>query len=99
MERLTYRSSMGNAVSKGACSRVECDFDCDSCSIDTLVQHLCYYEDMIESGKMVEQKHGRWIKKQYVGYEPFYLCSVCEKIHDQEYNFCNNCGAKMDGEK
>ena len=99
MERLTYRSSIGNAVSKGACSRVECDFDCDSCSIDTLVQHLCHYEDMIESGKMVEQKHGRWILKETCGkHTEKFHCSVCNKVPKSlcTETYCPNCGAKMD---
>ena len=45
----------------------------------------------------VEVVHGQWIKKKLVMCEPYYLCSVCCKLHDQDYNFCNNCGAKMDG--
>ena len=45
----------------------------------------------------VEVVHGRWIKFQFLGYEPTYECSACGKLHDQDYNFCNNCGAKMDG--
>ena len=42
-------------------------------------------------------RHGRWIKKEWEGYEPFYLCSECNKLHNQDYHYCNNCGAKMDG--
>lgn len=41
-------------------------------------------------------QHGRWIKEQLSGYEPHYICSECGKLHHQDYNFCNNCGAKMD---
>lgn len=41
-------------------------------------------------------RHGRWIKEQLSGYEPHYICSECGKLHHQDYNFCNNCGAKMD---
>ncbi len=43
-------------------------------------------------------KHGHWIKFQFLGCGPTYECSVCGKLHDQDYNFCNNCGAKMDEE-
>ena len=46
----------------------------------------------------VEVVHGQWIRKKLVMCEPYYLCSVCGKLHDQDYNFCNNCGAKMDGD-
>lgn len=41
-------------------------------------------------------QHGRWIKEQLCGCEPHYICSECGKLHYQDYNFCNNCGAKMD---
>jgi hypothetical protein len=100
MERLTYRSPIGNAVSKGACSGVKCDFDCDSCPIDTIVQHLCYYEDMIESGKLVEQKRGQWVMKETMIRSPFAknaYCSVCLEEASYAHNYCPNCGAKMDG--
>lgn len=40
--------------------------------------------------------HGKWKKEKLIGCEPYYLCSVCRKLHHQDYNFCNNCGAKMD---
>jgi predicted nucleic acid-binding Zn ribbon protein len=59
-------------------------------------------EDCIDDAPTVdavEVVHGRWIKKKLVMCEPYYLCSVCGKLHDQDYNFCNNCGAKMDGER
>ena len=46
----------------------------------------------------VEVVHGYWIKEHLCGCEPYYLCSICGKLHDQDYNFCNNCGATMDGD-
>ena len=41
-------------------------------------------------------RHGRWIKEKLVMCEPYYTCSECGKLHHQDYNFCNNCGTKMD---
>lgn len=42
----------------------------------------------------VEVVHGRWeILDGYV------RCSVCGQIMDEDYNYCPNCGAKMDGEE
>ena len=42
--------------------------------------------------------HGRWSMEKY----PFTLCSVCGLKRDCEYdfgwNYCPNCGAKMDGD-
>lgn len=46
---------------------------------------------------VVEVRHGEWKKIELLGCEPMYECSICEKLHDQDYNYCNNCGAKMDG--
>ena len=41
-----------------------------------------------------EVKHGEWIKEHLIGCEPCYFCSLCGKLHDQDYNYCHNCGAK-----
>lgn len=42
-------------------------------------------------------RYGLWLKEELIGCEPYYLCSLCGKLHYQDYNFCNNCGAKMNG--
>lgn len=46
---------------------------------------------------VVGVKHGYWKREKLVMCEPYYLCSICGKLHDQEYLYCNECGAKMDG--
>ena len=45
--------------------------------------------------------HGRWARKRisvpvYGGVE--LSCSLCGRIAAHEYNYCPNCGARMDGE-
>lgn len=46
MERLTYRSPLGNAVSYGACNGIVCpSSDCDKCKIGAMISRLCAYED------------------------------------------------------
>lgn len=59
------------------------------------------YQKGYEQGKKDAAKHGHW--SQYA--EPhedgkgLYICSVCNEMyvmHDDEYKFCPNCGAKMD---
>lgn len=51
-----------------------------------------------ELGKLDAVKHGRWIEKTGRA-----MCSICadECWADgvMEYNYCPNCGAKMDGEE
>ena len=50
----------------------------------------------------VEVVHGRWIKYK-LGWDDFALrfkCSACDhRIYERGYNYCPNCGAKMDGER
>lgn len=46
-----------------------------------------------------EVKHGEWKKEKLDMCEPYYLCSICGKLHDQEYLYCNECGAIMDKNK
>lgn len=49
-------------------------------------------------------KHGRWIEKEDLFVETVYRCSACEEDYvlldggaiDDWYNYCPNCGAKMD---
>lgn len=43
-----------------------------------------------------EVRHGKWIDER----EDFgtYRCSVCNKHYGNQYNYCPNCGAKMDKE-
>lgn len=41
-------------------------------------------------------RHGRWIDaREYCG---DYMCSNCEALYGtNKFNYCPNCGAKMDG--
>lgn len=42
-------------------------------------------------------RHGRWIPKTY----SISSCSACEKLHfahEDSWNYCPNCGAKMRGD-
>ena len=51
-------------------------------------------------------RHGRWIKMTGMmppEYHGHYECSLCEwhgkyNIREQDYSYCPNCGAKMEGE-
>ena len=45
-------------------------------------------------------RHGRWIEKEKYTFGIMYDCSLCEnRILDNghSWNYCPNCGAKMDG--
>ena len=44
--------------------------------------------------------HGKWISKNYHGYEWVFVCSNCGYIDGYPFNdrpnYCPNCGARMD---
>ena len=45
-------------------------------------------------------RHGRWIEQEEYTFGVFYDCSICDcRILDNghSWNYCPNCGAKMDG--
>ena len=45
-------------------------------------------------------RHGRWVEKEKYTFGIMYDCSLCEdRILDNghTWNYCPNCGAKMDG--
>ena len=44
-----------------------------------------------------QRKKGRWSKPFNMGTYK-YQCSECEKLSRAMYDFCPNCGARMEGE-
>lgn len=50
-------------------------------------------------------RHGRWLYNSYPtvwyghGEPPEWVCSECEERAYNTYDYCPNCGAKMDGEE
>ena len=63
---------------------------------------LVYWDD-IEAAPIVdavEVVHGRWIEQEKYTFGVMYDCSICDnRILDNghSWNYCPNCGAKMDG--
>ena len=54
----------------------------------------------IPAADVAPVRHGRWIEKEKYTFGIYYDCSLCEnRILDNGYswNYCPNCGAKMDG--
>ena len=49
---------------------------------------------------VVEVKHGRWDARLMtdIGAYWVYWCSECNNFSYFKYDYCPNCGAKMDGE-
>ena len=54
----------------------------------------------IPAADVVGVVHGKWIEKEKYTFGIMYDCSLCEdRILDNghPWNYCPNCGAKMDG--
>ena len=62
-----------------------------------LVRSIVYRTPTADVAPVV---HGRWIEKEKYTFGIMYDCSLCEnRILDNghPWNYCPNCGAKMDG--
>ena len=54
----------------------------------------------IPAADVAPVRHGRWIEKDKYAFGTFYDCSICgNRILDNghSWNYCPNCGAKMEG--
>ena len=70
-----------------------------------------YLLDVLEASPSVvvesePVRHGRWCFEEYPDGYYHWECSECEKWFqedsmkiDEEWNYCPNCGAKMDGKR
>ncbi len=45
----------------------------------------------------VEVVHGRWDRVKFFANATLHHCSICGQAEIKTYNYCPNCGAKMDG--
>ena len=67
----------------------------DGCS----AKNLQSISDM-PAANVAPVRHGRWVEKEKYTFGIMYDCSLCEdRILDNvhPWNYCPNCGAKMDG--
>lgn len=65
------------------------------------VDKLAGYEELKERGLIKTVVHGRWIEKPYLLGTTRY-CSICGENYGMPhgiFNYCPNCGCKMDKEK
>ena len=45
-------------------------------------------------------RHGRWVEQEKYTFGVMYACSICDNLildNGHSWNYCPNCGAKMDG--
>ena len=65
---------------------------------------LTYEINNAPTVEAVPVKHGKWLKAygdhEAFGIRPFYrYCSCCNESTAFPYNYCPNCGARMDAER
>lgn len=65
---------------------------------DSFADGVMWLAEKLDKCPTIEPKRGKWIP---IHGEPIVACSVCRKKYDwdteaQYYNFCPNCGAKME---
>ena len=60
------------------------------------IEMVLEYAKNIPAADVAPVRHGRWIDaREYCG---DYMCSNCEALYGtNKFNYCPNCGAKMDG--
>lgn len=83
------------------CDEVCEENQCSSCVLSAVFEKLAHYEDLEEQGRLIVQKHGRWIPNKIMIKSPDannYHCSECTQVGIRT-TYCPNCGAKMDEAK
>lgn len=58
--------------------------------------------DKLPVADVQEVKHGEWKEERLASGEIKYTCSKCRQVFQGEsldFNYCPNCGAKMDGKE
>lgn len=79
---------------------------------DEILKEAClvkpYYREEVISVEDIERaptieaepvRHGKWDVKQSGWSDYDCVCSECGLSGTPDYNYCSNCGAKMDGDE
>ena len=62
------------------------------------VEVLIYFIDSLPTIEAVPVVHGEWIFDKYTAkFGNPYSCSNCNEEFGDTYNFCPNCGSRMNG--
>ena len=74
------------------------DHFCDQCSINKDSKYIENLASHLISNGVTVARHGRWIEYQI---PPIICCSNCDwatDVKEKNFNYCPNCGARMDEE-
>ena len=85
-----------DVVSKGLYEQIKWERDV------ALTQLEEYGVSLGEKADVMKVRHGRWIEQEEYTFGVLYDCSICDnRILDNghSWNYCPNCGCKMDKEE
>ena len=95
MDEYIEREALMRRIKEIHCA--ECDsyhgVRCRACWVDDALDYI----DSEPAADVATVRHGRWIKYQI---PPIICCSNCDwatGIEEKNFQYCPNCGAKMDG--
>ena len=98
MDEYIERGTLMRRIKEIHCA--ECDsyhgVRCRACWVDDTLDYI----DSEPAADVAPVRHGRWVEKEKYTFGIMYECSLCEnRILDNghTWNYCPNCGAKMDG--
>lgn len=98
MDEYIEREALMRRIKEIHCA--ECDsyhgVRCRACWVDDTLDYI----DSEPAADVTPVRHGRWVEKEKYTFGIMYDCSLCEnRILDNghPWNYCPNCGAKMDG--
>ena len=63
------------------------------------IETVLEYAENLPAADVAPVRHGRWIEQEKYTFGTMYDCSICDnRILDNghSWNYCPNCGAKMD---
>ena len=98
--RDTALSNAGNAIAYLKGGQKMLAESCEKCAAEH-EQLAKWLEELKQRRKAEPVRHGRWIVKilPIGGGDKIraYLCSECDRYTNMKFDFCPNCGARMDG--
>lgn len=53
----------------------------------------------LPAADVAEVRRGKWIYLGFIGDKEMYRCDQCYEVSDNKYNYCPNCGTRMDKEE
>lgn len=70
----------------------------EDCAIAKTLEVALRRLSQVPAVEVMPVRHAHWEQLKTDGMEAAFVCAWCSKTAGQEYDYCPNCGAKMDEE-